>query len=209
MGLLVEIDGDTYKLDTSNYIKEATSKRRIVIGNTYATNMKHFIGWKRRWNGKYTKTAMFTIALDGKIYQHFSPNYFSNFFDNQKLNETTISILLENEGWLTKDLYNENRYITYIGDIYNRRDSVIEKRWRNHTYWAPYSQEQSDSLLKLVRQLCLEFNIPLKAIAHNTNFEGVEEFEGILYKSNFEKYYTDVSPALNCLEIKNKIEETI
>lgn len=202
----LNIDDKTYKLSDDKYIKEGTSKKRIVIGNTFSTNMRHCIGWNKRWNGKYTRTAMFTIDINGNIYQHFSPNYFSNFLDNSTLNETTISIILENEGWLIKDLVEENTYLNYIGHIYKREDSVVEKRWRNHTFWAPYSKQQKESTYKLVKELCLEFDIPLKAISHNTNFDTVEEFEGVLYKSNFEKYYTDVSPAWDCLEMKNKIE---
>ncbi len=207
------IDKETYKLTKNNYCDQITNKKRIVIGNTYNSDMKHYKGWLNRWNGKYSKTAMFTIDVNGDIYQHFSPNNFSNFLDNFSLNETTISILLENEGWLTKsdekDLgeeIEENKYLNYIGHIYNRKDSIVEKRWRNHTFWAPYSQKQKVAAYKLVKQLCIEFNIPLKAIAHNTSFDTVEEYEGVLYKSNFEKYYSDISPAWDCLEMKNKIE---
>jgi hypothetical protein len=209
MNFLDTIDKETYKLDEDKFIKEGTPKKRVIIGNTFSTNMRHYIGWNKRWNGKYTRTAMFTIDINGKVYQHFSPNYYSNFIDNSDINETSISIVLENEGWLMKDLANENRYINYIGYIYNRKDSVIEKRWRNQNYWAPYSQEQKESAYKLIKELCKEFEIPLKAIGHNTNFDTVEEYEGILYKSNFEKYYTDVSPAWDCEEMKTKIEEQI
>jgi hypothetical protein len=209
MNFLDTIDKETYKLDEDKFIKEGTPKKRVIIGNTFSTNMRHCIGWNKRWNGKYTRTAMFTIDINGKVYQHFSPNYYSNFIDNSDINETSISIVLENEGWLMKDLANENRYINYIGYIYNRKDSVIEKRWRNQNYWAPYSQEQKESAYKLIKELCKEFEIPLKAIGHNTNFDTVEEYEGILYKSNFEKYYTDVSPAWDCEEMKTKIEEQI
>ncbi len=202
----MKIDLETHKLSEDNYILQGTKKNRIIIGNTFSTNMKHCIGWNKRWNGNYTRTAMFTIDIKGKVFQHFSPLYFSNFLDNDDLNETSISILLENEGWLIKDLSNENKYINYVGHIYSRKDSVIEKRWRNHTYWAPYSNKQEESLYKLVKELCDEFDIPLKVIGHNTNFDGAEEYYGILYKSNFEKYYTDISPAWDCVNFKNKIE---
>lgn len=200
------IDKDSYRLCEKNYVNEITVKKKIVIGNTFSTSMRHYIGWNKRWNGRYSKTAMFTIDIEGNIYQHFSPNNYSNFLDDIYLSESIISILLENEGWLIKDLNDENKYNNYVGHIYNRKDSVFEKRWRSHKYWAPYTQEQKDSTYELVKQLCLEFDIPRKVINHNTNFDGVEDYNGILYKSNFEKYYTDVSPAWDCLEMKNKIE---
>lgn len=200
------IDDKTYSLSDSNYVKDATVKNRIIIGHTFSKNMNHFKGWEIRMNGKYKKTAMFTVTLKGDIYQHFSPNYYSTIFGDINLNESSISILLENEGWLIKDLNSENKFINYVGHIYNRKDSVVEKRWRNHTYWAPYSEEQENSLYELVKELCDNFEIPLRAIGHNTNFETVKSYHGILYKSNFEKYYTDISPAWDCLKFKDKIE---
>mgnify|MGYP000364457399 CR=1 FL=1 len=53
-----------------------------------------------------------------------------------------ITIVLENEGWLNKDLVSKNKYINYVGHIYNRTDSVIEKNWRGQKYWAPFTKEQ-------------------------------------------------------------------
>jgi len=200
------INKKKYQLKNSNYISEVTEKKRIIIGNTHSTDMRHYIGWNKRLNGDYKKTAMFTVCLDGKIYQHFSPNNYSLFMDDYSINETSITIVLENEGWLVKDLVDENKYINHIGHIYNRKDSIMEKRWRNQTHWAPYSNQQIDSTCELVKRLCLEFNIPFKAIGHNTNFDSAEQYDGILYKSNFGKYYMDISPAWDCLKIKNRIE---
>lgn len=201
------INSEDYKLSDNNYIHQATSKTRIVIGATYTTKMKHFDGWLLRSNGNYSRTAMFTIGMDGTIYQHFSPNYFSDFMLDPDLNETSITILLENEGWLDKDLGNENKYINYIGHIYNRRDAIVEKRWRNHNYWAPFTKKQVESAVELVAELCNKFDIPKEVIDHNTNFDGVNDFNGIVYRSNFEKYYTDISPAWDCVSFKNKVEK--
>jgi len=200
------IDDETHKLSKDNFIQQGTKKTRIIIGNSFTSGMKHCIGWVNRWNGNYTKTAMFTIDIKGKVFQHFSPIYFSNFLGDEKLKESSITILLENEGWLTKDLSDENKYINYIGHIYNRKDSVFEKRWRNHTYWAPYTNKQEESLYNLVKELCNEFDIPLKVIPHNTNFYDAYDYEGVLYRSNFDKHHTDISPAWDCLSFKNKIE---
>ena len=194
-----------FKLSDENYIAIETPKKRIVIGNTFSINMNHYIGWTKRLNGKFKRTANYTIELDGNIHEHFSPKYYSNFMNDNKLDENTISIILENEGWLTKDLFNENKYINYIGHIYNK-DEVVEKRWRNFKYWAPYTDEQMQSLVKLVKQLCEEFKIPLNVVSHNTGFKDANKYEGVLYRSNFEKYYTDISPTFNFEWFKNKIE---
>lgn len=203
---MIDIDSKTYELKECNYTPQGTKKSRIIIGNTYSSDMRHYIGWTKRWNGKYDKTAMFTIDVNGKVYQHFSPIYFSNFMDDSNLNETSITILMENEGWLIKDLSQEKKYINYVGHIYKRNDSVIEKRWRNHIYWAPYPKKQEESAKRLVKELCLEFDIPLKVIPHHTNFDDASVYNGVLYRSNFGKHYTDISPAWDCLGFKNNIE---
>lgn len=203
----MDIDSTTYKLSDKNYIHQGTKKNKIIIGSTYSTEMKHYIGWKKRLNGGYVNTAMFTITLDGKIYQHFSPNYYSNFMLDPMLVESSVTILLENEGWLIKDLNDENRYINYVGHIYNREDSIIEKSWRNQKYWAPFSNKQMEATLDLVTELCVEFEIPLNVVSHNTNFDEAYDFNGVLYRSNFERYYTDISPAWDCQTFKDKIEK--
>lgn len=203
----MNIDSTTYKLGEDNYICQGTKKDRIIIGSTYSTNMQHYKGWVKRSNGKYDKTAMFTIDFEGNVYQHFSPNYFSNFMDDPELIESSITIVLENEGWLVKDLGDKNKYINYIGHIYNRKDSVIEKQWRNQKYWAPFTEKQIEATVYLVTELCGNFNIPLDVISHNTNFDEAHDFNGILYRSNFEKYYTDISPAWDCKNFKDKLEK--
>lgn len=194
-----------YKLSTNNYIETETVKKRIVIGNSFSINMNHYIGWTKRMNGRYKRTANYTVKLDGTIHEHFSPKYYSNYLNDAKLDSSTISIVLENEGWLSKDLINENVYIDYVGNIYNRGE-VVEKRWRNFKYWAPYTNEQMESLVSLVKNLSIEYNIPLNIVSHNTGFKDANKYEGVLYRSNFEKYYTDISPTWDFEEFKNKLE---
>tara|TARA_R110000796_G_scaffold106087_4_gene216416 strand:+ start:15658 stop:16284 length:627 start_codon:yes stop_codon:yes gene_type:complete len=201
------INSKSYKLTEDNYTSQGTKKNKIVIGVTYSNNMSHYTGWVNRNNGKYTRTAMFTVAINGEIYQHFSPNYFSNFMLKPELDESSITILLENEGWLIKDLSNENKYINYVGHIYNRKDSVFEKKWRSQMYWAPFTDKQVDSTIKLVAELCKNFNIPTDVVSHNTNLDNAHKFNGVLYRSNFEKYYTDITPAWDCKYFKNKLEK--
>lgn len=202
----MKIDKETYKLGNKNFIKKETFKERIVLGNSFATDMNHFIGWNERWFGQYTKTANYTIKFNGDIVEHFSPKYYSNFLNDDFINRTTISIILENEGWLLNDLFENNKYVNYVGEIYKRDKPVIDKKWRNYRFWAPYTDEQVESTVELVTYLCGEYDIPLKVIGHNTNFSESNLFNGILYKSNFERYYTDINPAWNFTEFKKKVE---
>ena len=143
--------------------------------------------------------------MAGCVYRHFDPKYYSNIIGNSELDKRNIVILLENEGWLTKN-EKENKFIDWVGYIYNRADEVVEKKWRNQLYWAPYTNQQIDSTINLVTKLCNDFNIKKIAIPHNTKIDDAENFEGILYRSNLEKHYTDLSPAWSCEDFKYRLE---
>lgn len=199
------IDDKTYQLSEDNFYKEQTIKKCIVIAHSSASNLRHLMKWKQRLNGKYKKTAPFTIDVKGNIYQHFDPIYFSEFFGNPEQDKKNIVILLENEGWLIKN-QEKNEFINWSGHIYNRPETVYERKWRGYTYWAPYTSAQFDSAAYLVNKLCDEFYIKKNVIPHNTKIDNLEDFEGVLYRSNLEKHYTDLSPAWNCENFKYKLE---
>lgn len=198
------IDDVTYSLPKDNYLTIENPKKQIVIGHTFNNSMKHFNGWVLRHNGKYKATAPYTIDVNGNIYEHFKPIYQSKYFKNQELDNKSILILLENDGWLVKNA-EKSEFITWVGDIYKQPELVVEKRWRGYNYWSPYSEKQIESVVSLVRVLCGEFNIPLTSISHNTRVDNLMDYEGVLYKSNLEKHYTDLSPSWDCEEFKNKL----
>lgn len=202
---MLKINNQTYKLGPSNYIERHHSKTQIVIGNTFSENMNHFNGWKTRHGGKFKRTASFTIDLYGNIYQHYSPEYYSRFLEIKGVDEHIIPILIENEGWLTKDI-ETNEYINYVGNTYNRKEDVIEKCWKEQKYWAPYLEAQMNSAVKLSEYLCKMFGIPLEAVDTNVKFDGAYDFNGVVYKSNLNRHYNDVSPAWDSVEFKNKLE---
>lgn len=199
------IDDITFSLSENNYNVIETKKTQIVIGHTFTSDMKHVIGWKKRYNGKYKKTAAYTISAAGFVYKHFDPKYSSDFLDTKELNDKSIVILVENNGWLTKDV-EKNQYITWVGNIYNRPVEISEKRWRNYKYWDSYSDEQFEATLSLVNSLCEEFGIPKTVIGHNTKIDNFFEYKGVLYRSNLEKHYTDLNPTWCFEKFKNKLE---
>ena len=200
------IDTESFPIPSNNYIPVESIKHQIVIGHTFNHDMRHVTGWLHRYNGIYKKTAAFTIDVDGCIHQHFDPKYQSRYFNNLDQDKKSIIILLENDGWLVKDNQN-NKFITWVGDIYNEPNQIVEKRWRGYDHWIPYSDKQIESAIELVRVLCEDFEIPLKSFGHNTKVENIDNFRGVVYKSNLDRHYTDLSPAFNCSEFKNKIEE--
>ena len=196
-----------YLLPVNNYTPIETIKEQIVLGNTFNSNMRHVKGWLHRYNGNYKKTASFTISKNGEIHQHFEPKYYSRILDSEKQNKKSIVILLENEGWLLKD-DKKNQFITWLGDIYNL-DGVNTKKWRDYEYWTPYTEKQIESIVSLIISLCDEFNIPKLVINHNTKIDNLDDFKGILSKSNLNKNYTDLSPSWDFSVFINKIENII
>ena len=165
--------------------------------------MSYYIGWQNRYNGKYKKNSAFSIDIDGKIYQHYDPKFYSNFLNIKDVNEIIISINLVNTGWLTKKI-KTNEYFDYIGNPYN--GEVINKRWRGKIFWVPYTNKQINSLVELCKYLSNKFGIPLKSIGHNTKVDSVFNYEGIVFKSNFMIEYRDLSPAFDFTSFDNKLE---
>lgn len=197
------IDKESYELPVNNYIQKINRKRLIVIGHTHNSNMRHFNGWLHRYNKKFKRTAAYTIGENGEIFQHFDPRYQSNIL-NSKLDDVSIVILLENDGYLR---LNENIYMNWFGDIYNKDiDNIIERKWRNQSLWAPYSDEQFKSTLELIRMLCYDFSIKKQVIGHNVFIDDLEDYNGILYWSNIDKKVTEVSPAWKCESFKHNLE---
>jgi len=195
------IDKKKYKLEETNYHKEIYDKKQIIIGHSYRDDMLHYSSWVNRWNGNYTKTTTYTINLDGKIYEHYNPKYWSDYLgvNQDKFN---ISITLSNICWLKKDLNND--YKDWLGHIYKGNDIII-KKWRNHQYWKNYTEEQLKSLSSLIKKLCKDFNINKEVIEHNVYDDSIDLFDGIVFKSNYYQEITDVSPAFDISHIK-KIE---
>jgi len=200
------IDDKKYELNTNNYTKIETQKKQIVLGNTFNDDMKHLVGWNTRYNSKYKKTAAFTIAKNGEIYQHFDPKYYSSYFNTNEQNIKSILVLIENYGWLIKD-NKKNTFNNWLGGEYTGNKDILEKKWRDYMYWEPYNNEQLESTIYLILKLCSEFNIPKIAIGHNTKIDDLYEFEGILYKSNIEKHYTDLNPNWKFDIFKEKVEQ--
>lgn len=196
------IDVETYKLPDNNYHKEVYNKTQIIIGNSYRTGMLHYGSWLYRLNGKNKKTSTFTINKEGKIYQHFDPLYFSDFVGNLQ-DKASISITLENVGWLKKDAMID-RYVDWLGHNYKKQpNEILMKRWRNYTYWDKYTEPQMESLKFLVKKLCEEHYIPQNVIGYNVYDKNIDLHQGITFRSNYHEELTDVSPAFNIEALKN------
>jgi hypothetical protein len=103
-------------------------------------------------------------------------------------------ICLENLGWLEKEPLKQH-HINWIGNIY--KEKVVDRKWRDYFFWHPYTDVQLEKTAELCKELSKKCDIELKTIGHNTKIKGVEFFKGIITRSNFDEFATDVSPAFD------------
>jgi N-acetyl-anhydromuramyl-L-alanine amidase AmpD len=97
-------------------------------------------------------------------------------------------------GWL-KRRHQDGKYVTWLGDIYNNK--VYEKKWRGRIFWDTYSEKQLKGVLELIKKICEEYTIPFEFIGHNVIVDGVENFNGVVCRSNYNEYWRDVNPSFN------------
>jgi len=169
-------------------------KKQIILCHTSREVEEYLTSLKFRYNSKYDKIPNYLITKNGKILQLLPDEGHSNFFTEDNINRNSIIVCLENLGWLEKKPLT-NYYINWKGSIYNQE--VYEKKWRDFFFWEPYSDEQMKSTAELCSHLTEILKIKKKCVGHNTRFEGIEHFEGIVSKSNFDGKYTDLNPSFN------------
>jgi N-acetyl-anhydromuramyl-L-alanine amidase AmpD len=169
-------------------------KKQIILCHTSREVEEYLASLKFRYNGKFDRIPNYVITKDGKILQLLSDISHTNYFNNENINRNSIIICLENLGWLEKKPLT-NSYINWKGSIYN--EQVYEKKWRDYFFWEPYTTSQIESTADLCNQLNKTLRIDNRCIGHNTKVVGIENFEGIVTKSNFDSDFTDLSPSFN------------
>jgi N-acetyl-anhydromuramyl-L-alanine amidase AmpD len=178
-------------------------KNQIILVHTSRNATDYLNSLKYRYNGKYKKIPNYLITREGSVIQLLENIEHSDYFADANVNRNAIIISLENLGWLQKEQL-RNYYVNWIGDIY--KGNVFEKKWRDYFFWQPYTESQINSLADLCNELSKEMKIKTNLIGHNTKLTGIEKYEGIVVRSNFDVIYTDVNPSFNFEEFLKKIE---
>lgn len=169
-------------------------KKQIILCHTSREVEEYLTSLKFRYYGKYDKIPNYVISRRGKIIQLLPENSYSNVFKEENINRNAVIIFLENLGWLEKKPLS-NYYINWKGSIYN--EQVYDKKWRDFFFWQPYTTSQLESTAALCVKLTEELQIEKRCLGHNTKVEGVEKFEGIVTRSNFDTIFTDLNPSFN------------
>jgi N-acetyl-anhydromuramyl-L-alanine amidase AmpD len=195
------VDTVTYgNFKTDKKLKE---KRQIILCHTSREIGEYLISLKFRNSGKYDKLPHYVLTRDGRLLEILSPNYSSNYLIDKDIKNQHIIVCLENLGWMNKKPLSDT-FLNWIGNIY--KDKVYEKKWRDYFLWQPYTDIQINKTVELCKELCEKFSIPNKFVGHNTKIDGIENFKGIVSRSNFNSRFTDLSPAFPFETFKTKIE---
>lgn len=182
---------DSIKL---NVVYKKTKKKQIFLFDSGRRAHDYFMKIKYRRNGEYEDVPHFLVTKLGIIYKLFDTKYYSKTFEDNNINKKQIKICLENLGWLNKNTITGVMY-NWIGDKYRGEPFLHERK--GHYYWDNYTQEQLNSLTKLVKFLSAQHNIPLNTPDNQDSLINFTNFQGILCKSNFQNIYKDINHSLN------------
>lgn len=175
-------------------IGKQKKKNQIILCHTSREVGDYLVSLKFRHNSHFNRIPNYVVLRNGEVLELIPEQGYSFFFKNEKLNQNSVIICLENLGWLEKKPLS-NYYINWIGSIY--KEQVFEKKWRDFFFWQPYTQVQMESTAELCVKLADSLNIKKRSIGHNTKIDGITEWGGIISRSNIDTKYTDLNPSFN------------
>jgi len=189
-----KMEEDPEKYGTFKSKGKQKKKTQIILSHTSREVEQYLTSLKFRYNGSFDRVPNFLITRKGEVLQLIPEIGYTNYLNNDSVNQNSVVISLENLGWLEKKPLS-NYYINWIGSIY--KGEVYEKKWRDFFFWQPYTQLQVDSLVELCLQLTDSLQIEKRSIGHNTKIDGITKWNGIISRSNIDSKYTDLNPSFN------------
>jgi N-acetyl-anhydromuramyl-L-alanine amidase AmpD len=167
-------------------------KKQIILCHTSREVDEYLTSLAVIYNGKYNRIPNYLIKKDGTIIQLLPEYGHTQYFTEESLNRNSVVISFENLGWLEKKPLT-NEYINWKGSIY--KGEVFEKKWRDFFFWDPYTKKQYQSAADLCKELTETLQIEKRCIGHNTKVEGIENYGGIITRSNLNQTFTDLNPS--------------
>jgi len=178
------------------------NKKQIIICDTKRNYRDYINSLRYRYNKKNPYIPNYLIKKDGAVIKLLDPIFYSKFLDDKNIDKNAITICLENLGCLKKNPIS-NDYSNWIGDIY--KETVYQKKWRDCFFWEPYDVVQIKSLSNLILELCDQYGIDNKCIGTNVKIDGIQYYNGVVTRSNFDSDKKDVSPAFDFKLLKKLI----
>jgi N-acetyl-anhydromuramyl-L-alanine amidase AmpD len=169
--------------------------KQILLCNTNRITKDFLKSIEVRKDGNYNKIPNYLIEKNGKVHHLTEDDATHHYLTGyHKDGERVIVICLENVGWLRRR-HMDGRYVNWLGDIYNNK--VYEKKWRGRLFWDSYTEKQIKKVIELTKNLCKKHKIPFEFMGHNVIVDGVENFNGVVCRSNYNEYWRDVNPSFN------------
>ena len=189
-----------------NITRRKAKKTQIFLYDTGRRLDDYMMKIKHRNNGQYDDIPHLIITKTGKVIFLFDTNHSSKTFGDPNIDRRMIKIAMENLGWLNKNTITGVLH-NWIGDPY--RSEPYIKKWRDHYFWDPYSEEQLKSLVQITTIICSNHNIPYQTVPGQGYLSNVRKFTGIVCKSNFLNIYTDINQSFNFnIFYKDEYKET-
>lgn len=177
-----------------NYKRVNKDKHRVILINSYTNSIDKFLDGYVGVTGVYSYLPHFYIDKNGLVVKMLDVDKDTNI-TNTEIDNASIVVVLENLGYL---LYKDNMYLDIYNNKYLKNEvEVDKKKWRNYTIWEQYSDEQYNVLGKLLLTISKENKIPLDVTDNNLKKDNLLNFRGIVYRSNIDEIYRDVSPSFN------------
>lgn len=195
----------TLNIDTSlalppeQYIQEKFAKTQIVLHHTVGGSAKSTIDyWKS--NTQRIGTA-FVVERDGTVYQAFDPIFWACHLgvkgNNNVADRHSIGIEIASEGGLTSNQGNLYTFgVVSPRTLYKETPYDNKTSWRGFQFFDPYNDPQIDAVIKLVDQLCTQFNIPrvLPQIGLFDYSADLLNHHGIIGHANVRQDKSDIHP---------------
>lgn len=169
-------------------------KKQIILCHTGREVEDYLTSLTLRYNGKYDKIPNYIVTRNGDVIKLLEDNQYTNFMCSDLLSKKSIVVVLENLGWLEKKQL-AHEYINWLGNIYN--GEVYEKKWRDYLFWEPYTENQVIKTAELCDKILSDNSINRFVMNHNTKVMNADKLEGILYRSNYDTMFTDLSPSFD------------
>ena len=199
--------------DESFFYKEETPKRKITLHYT----MGYLKGDIATLTQQHVSVP-FVIGRNGQIYNLFASKYWSYHLGpgalggNTAMSKECIGIEISNIGPLK--LIENNLVTTYSDkDIYCSLEETqyytkLNPKYRNYEYYATFTDEQYEAIIKLIKFLCAKYDIPKNFLNSPERYEimtdvGFQNFTGIVSHINCRVDKTDIGPAFNWDKIIN------
>lgn len=187
----MNIDNTTYEIKEVNRYKNQTVKTQIVLATSLRKDSYHITRLLHKEFGKTKRWNTYTISRDGTVYQHYPNKYHSDFLGIKEGDKQSISIVIENMGYLFQTQH--GKYINWLNEECPE-ERVVIKDWLGYNYWEKFNDEQLNSLVLLCKELCEEHGIPKLCIDFHQYHKDITRYRGILFRSNYIEDCSDVHP---------------